>query len=196
MGSQALAVWQGKRGKALDNLESAHEKVKTGTPGRQWLTESINHSLITRLATELQGFARDLHDEAIDVFVTDVTVPDPDIRRVVKARMATGRQLDRGNANPGNLGTDFFAFGINLWPELKLMYPVRAPVWNTKLTNLNDARNAIAHNDQQKLDECRKTQPLTLASAKMWRSMLDQFTGGMDTVLSAHLGRLTGTKPW
>ena len=87
--------------------------------------------------------------------MTDITVPDPDIRRVVKARMATGRMLDRGNATPGNLGTDFCRFRHqSLAGTQAPMYSVKAPVWNMKLVNLNDARNAIAHNDQQKLDEC------------------------------------------
>lgn len=197
MTSQALVDWHGRRARAIDDLLTAHDRLRTGLPGRQTLTVQINFALITGLSSEFQGFARQLHDESIYAFVNATTVPDPTIRQVVRSQFASGRSLDRQNPTPGALGSDYKAFGLILWDSLEAMYgKAKREHWNTQLTRLNDARNAIAHNDEKKLAEVRAVQPLDLVHARKWRTMLNAITIGIDSVVTVHLSKLMGHAPW
>ena len=195
MPSTALSDWSSKRSTGLNNLQSVHATFTGGRQGRQWATEKLNHSLILSLAAEFQGFARDLHDEAIGCILAQVTT-DTDTLRLLRANFEHNRFVDSGNANAGNLGNDFARLGIGLWGDIKTAYPKRGPQWNDALTRLNAARNAIAHNNRAQLLTAVGQQPLTLRSAKRWRSSLNGLTAAMDKVVGAYLKNLTGVDPW
>ncbi|WP_424183690.1 hypothetical protein ACOBQX_17080 [Actinokineospora sp. G85] len=196
MSSVALGQWQTTRSTSIENLFQAHGAVGGSTVGRRWATEELNHALVLRLASEFQGFCRDLHDEAVDVLVGIVPGGRP-VQRVFSAAFRAARKLDRGNAEPGGLGTDFALFGFELWPALRARYPSRGAEWSAKLTSLNKARNALAHDDQAKLAAVvANGWPLTLTSVRRWRSALDGLAVGMDHVLGSHLRLLIGTAPW
>jgi len=83
-------------------------------PGRRWRTAVLNEALVLRLAAEFQGFARDLHDLACDLFALWTAPLNPAVERVVRASLAEGRELDRGNAHPGSIGRDFGRFGFEV----------------------------------------------------------------------------------
>lgn len=196
MSSNALADWRGPRSSGLDALVQAHLAVTGGVRGRPAFTKELNHALIARLASQLQGFSRDLHDEVIDCLLTGATVPDAAIRQVFRTRLEDGRFVDKGNANPGNLGTDFLRLGITLWPDIYAAYPFKGPHWNKELDWLNLARNGIAHNDVVKITAARGVHPLTLATFKRVRGVLGQFCAGMDVVVGTYLKAVTGVTPW
>lgn len=197
MVSTALLTWQGKRSNGLANLESAHSALTTGFRGRQWLTEEINHALIVRLMSELQGFARDLYDESVTVFVNPAVVPAPWLRPLLVTQFRTARALDRGNAGPSNLGSDFGRLGVKLWDELGTAYGVsQRKGWNDAVERLNEARNAIAHNNPDQLAGARATQPLTIKTVRKWRKDLDGLVVGMDNVLGKYLATVSGSHPW
>jgi hypothetical protein len=115
----------------------------------------------------------------------------------LRSRTTTSRQLDRGNAQPGSLGSDFALLGLTLWPALERA-DSRAPAWNASLERLNTARNAIAHVDQPALDRLRvQGHPVTLAAVRTWRRDLDRLSATMDDVVSAYLDQLLGYgRPW
>lgn len=113
--------------------------------------------------------------------------------------MSRDRQLDRGNANPGALGNDFSRLGLLLWPALTTASNGKSTRWNRELDSLNLARNAIAHDDQDKFLELRNRGkfPITLATVKSWRRALDLLAITMDDVVADFLGSIIGgPRPW
>lgn len=196
MVSASLVTWRSARLRRLDRLRAAHEAFGSG-PGRRWETEELNHALVLRLASEFQGFARDLHQEALDAVVLAVGRSVPGMAAVLSIPYVTARRLDRGNADPGALGNDFGLFGMPLWPELESRYPGRSASWNRKLSALNTARNGIAHDDRRKLAMAEAGGwPMTLRSVDRWRSALNGLAQGMDHVVGEYLGGIVGTSPW
>jgi len=195
--STALATWRADRQQRLDELLAAHQTVGGAGPGRRWRTRELNWALTLRLAGEFQGFARDLHDLAVDFFVDVVSGGNVDLADVLRERTTTNRQLDRGNAQPGSLGSDFALLGLPLWPALQHA-DSRASDWGPSLERLNRARNAIAHADADTLDLLRRQgHPVTLAAVRAWRRDLDRLAVTMDDVVSAYLDRLLGHgRPW
>jgi hypothetical protein len=152
-----------------------------------------------RLAGEFQGFARELHDLAIELYVQQIDAVNPRLGRIVRIDMSRGRNLDRGNAQPGNLGSDFARLGLLLWPALDAASNSRSKKWNKDLESLNLARNAIAHDDQVNFLELKALGkfPITLTTVKVWRRSLDALAIKMDDVVGAYLGSIIGgPQPW
>lgn len=197
MASVALVGWRTDRLQRLDELLDAHRTVGGAGPGRRWRTRELNWALTLRVAGEFQGFARDLHDLAVDYFAVTVSRGNADLEALLRVRTTAGRLLDKGNAQPGSLGSDFALLGLALWPALESADP-RATDWNSSLQRLNTARNAIAHVDQPGLDNLRADgHPVTLAAVRTWRRDLDRLADTMDDVVSAYLDRLLGYgRPW
>jgi hypothetical protein len=124
MVSASLVSWRSARLRRLDRLRAAHDLYGSG-PGRRWETEELNHALVLRLASEFQGFARDLHREALDAVVLTVGRSAPGMAAVLSIPYVSARRLDRGNADPQALNKDFGLFGMRLWAELESRYPGR-----------------------------------------------------------------------
>jgi hypothetical protein len=68
------------------------------------------------LAAHFQRFCRDLHTEAAEHLVATITPHQA--REIVLMNLLRDRQLDRGNAQPASLGSDFGRLGMNLWRDL------------------------------------------------------------------------------
>lgn len=151
MTSSALSEWRTSRAAKIERLLTTHKAIGGSTPGGRWATEELNHAIILRLASEFQGFCRDLHDEAVRVVVSAFIPARPEIRLLVSVPYRAARRLNRGNAEPGSLGSDFGLLGMNLWPDLKVRYPSKADGWRRGLELLNEARNGIAHSDVSKI---------------------------------------------
>lgn len=144
------------------------------------------------LASQFQGFCRDLHTECVN-HVLGVLAPPPALRSLVRAEFTRGRQLDRGNAQPASLGADFSRLGIDFWNELR-SYDSASGGWSNDLDLLNEWRNAIAHQDfaSTRLGGVI----LRLATVRQWRVSCGRLAGAMDDVMRQHLLTLTGTSPW
>jgi hypothetical protein len=197
MASTALTSRQQERRKHLDDLLDAHKLVGGPAPGRRWRTAALNDALILRLASEFQGFARDLHDQASDVFAASIAPSSPTVQRVVRNRLVEGRELERGNAHPGSIGRDFGRFGFEVWRELHRR-DARTAEHNESLALLNDARNGLAHSDDAKLASLRdKGHPLVLGTFRRWRRDLDILVANLDAETSGQLARLFDRQhPW
>ncbi len=187
MGSQALQDWRGVRRERLDKLVAAHRAVAGAGPGRRWVTEEINHALLIRLASEFQGFCRDLHDESVGRFVSLGVRNQPDITSIVRLSLMGSRRIDRGNASWGNVKHDFMSsLGIDLARSLKNQ-AVQYPHWVRYLEWLNATRNALAHADEEKQALCAEQHPLTLATYRKCRAAVNAICTHMDRSLDVHL---------
>jgi hypothetical protein len=157
----------------------------------------LNHALILRLASEFQGFARDLHDEC-GLFIARCLAPgNQQLQDSLRIPYTLYRKMNQGNADPGTLGNDFGLFGMVLWADLQARYPTHAGAWNQKLLALNMARNGIAHDDGTKIARVQANGwPLTLRSVDRWKSSLDGLARGIDRAVGGHLKLMYGTTPW
>lgn len=189
----ALDTWRGLRAELLD----AHVRVGGTGPGRRYRTEQLNLALILRLAGEFQGFARDLHNEAVEVACLYMAGWNPVWAEVIQEQLRRRRDLDRRNATPSTLAADFSRLGLDLWPALRSR-DARDRLRHRHLDHLNRARNAIAHDDtggfQQLASEGVR---LDLATFRRWRAAADKIAAGMDVVVAEHLATTFETPiPW
>lgn len=106
MTTRSLAEWNGPRSAGLDRLVDAHRAVAGTGRGGRWITTEITHALIVRLASEFQGFCRDLQDEVTAALVTGKLDADPTFAAIVRTLFGSGRKIDRGNANWANVCDD------------------------------------------------------------------------------------------
>lgn len=180
--------------RGLENLENVHRTVTGGTPGRKWFTEEVNHSMIVRVASEFQAYCRDLYLEGVSAVASTLT--DPGMSNLLSIQMNTGIQLNRVNAQPSSLATDFNRFNFNLWDTLRARWPTRGKQLHDALQLLNEARNAIAHQDPVKLALVRVKTGLTMREAKKWRANMDDLAQKLDTVVGEAIEDLTGAAPW
>ena len=195
MASTALENWQESRRRHLDDLLDAHKLVRGSGPGRRWRTVALNDALILRLSAEFQGFARDLHDQASDIFASWIAPSTQTAQRVVRNRLVEGRELERGNAHPGSIGRDFGRFGFEVWQELHRRDD-RTAEHNKSLALLNDARNGLAHSDDAKLAALReKGHALALSTFRKWRRDIEALAANLDAETSGQLARLFERKP-
>jgi hypothetical protein len=142
MPSTSYRYWRKVRTTALDEIAHAHAAVGGTARGRRYTTQQINRAYAMLLASQFQGFCRDLHSECVD-HILGVIAPPPPLRNLVRAEFTRGRHLDRGNAQPSSLGADFGRLGIDFWDELEI-YDTTSVEWKDNLDVLNEWRNAIA----------------------------------------------------
>jgi hypothetical protein len=155
-------------------------------------TQQINQAYTVLLASQFQGFCRDLHSECVDYLVATVTPAA--LQPVLRAEFTWGRQLDRGNEQPGSIGTDFNRFGVAFWTQVE-GFDSRNAGRRILLEELNTWRNAIAH---QNFDPSRLggTTTLQLARVRRWRVACRHLARGFDEVMRRHLQALLGPSPW
>src|SRR3981081_1801015 len=103
MPSLSLQRWFAERAIALADIESAHRWVRGSGSGARAATNQSNQAYTVLLSAQFQSFCRDLHSECADHFVSPVA--DLDLREMLRDNLLFGRKIDRGNPNPGNLGS-------------------------------------------------------------------------------------------
>ena len=183
MPSRSFSHWRNRRYKALDQIAAAHTAVGGVGPGRRFATQQINQAYAMLLSSQFQGFCRDLHSEAVDNICDGAGRVDARLL-LLRIRLTTGRKLDLGNPNPGNLGSDFAFFDLSLWTALEAHNPANADR-DLELDDLNKWRNAIAHQsfDPAKLDG--RSTLLLKDDARRWRRTCDRLAADMDVVVRA-----------
>ncbi len=192
MPSNSLQHWNTRRITELDEIANAHRQVGGGGRGRRYATQQINHAYTMLLSSQFQGFCRDLHSEGVDHIVRSVTPLQ--LRAVLRAEFTLHRKLDRGNPNPGNIGSDFNRLGLTFMDRIRA-----ESRWNPGriglLEDLNSWRNAIAHQD---FDPALLggTINLRLAAVISWRRACEQLAIVFDSVIGDHIAQITGTRPW
>src|SRR6516162_7368207 len=144
MPSSSLQQWFAERAATLADVENAHRSVRGSGAGARAAAQQINQAYAVLVSAQFQGFCRDLHSECADHLVTPVA--DPDLRELLRDNLLFGRKIDRGNPNPGNLGSDFNRFSVAFWSRVDAHRP-QNPTRKAALEEMNDWRNAIAHQD-------------------------------------------------
>jgi hypothetical protein len=191
MPSEAFLRWSGDRSRALDEIENAHASVGGTGPGRRIATQQINQAYAVLLSSQFQGFCRDLHSECAE-HVIEATPAR--FQEIIRTQFLWGRALDRGNPNPGNIGSDFNRFGFDFWASV-----LAAHLQNGRrreyLDELNAWRNAIAHQDFDP-ERLGGTTSLNLATVRQWRSSLNGLARSFDNVIGEYLAQLLGVAPW
>jgi hypothetical protein len=189
MPSCALALWSTVRARELDEIKAAPAALRGTGHGRRVAIQQLHRAYAVLLASQFQGFCRELHSEAADHFTRPI--PGATHRTAAMAWFSEARKLDVGNPNPGNLGADFGRFGLQLWPALKALSP-RTVVHQRALDELNLWRNAIAHNDFTRLPVPPR---LTSAQVQRWRRACDHLARALDRVVARHLKVVVGVAP-
>src|SRR6266568_4745493 len=115
MPSNSLLQWRGVRATALDEIEAAHASVGGTGRGRRYATQQINRAYAVLLASEFQGFCRDLYSECMDHVVATAPLTT---RGVIRTQFLWSRSLDRGNPQAGGIGSDFGRFGVPFWDDV------------------------------------------------------------------------------
>lgn len=193
MPSIAFHHWSTERAAWLDEIEDAHRSVGGSGPGRRYATQQINQAYTVLLSSQFQAFCRDLHLECVDYLIAPV--PSLDLRAMYRSGLLMSRKLDRGNPNPGNIGSDFNRFGLFFWPMVDGYRP-QNPHRRDLLEELNEWRNAIAHQDFAPA-MLRGGRPiLQLVQVQGWRKACDSLARSFDGVLYGHISSKTGTVPW
>ena len=188
--SRSLVIWRTHRQRQLDDVERAHAALASTGRGRNYGTEQVNRAYAVLLASQFQGFCRGLHSEAADV-VANATAPAL-LGPVMRERLLAGRQLDRGNAQPSSIGSDFGRFfASRFWEALDAASP-RFERRRAELEALNAWRNAIVHQDFAVVGASR----LRVAQVRRWRVACRDLAVGFDRALGRHLRMLVGSRPW
>ena len=193
MPSLSLEQWIAERAIALDDLENAHRLVRGSGSGARAVTQQINQAYSVLLSAQFQGFCRNLLSECADHLV--VPVADSDLREMLRDNLLFGCKIDRGNPNPGNLGSDFNRFGLRFWSQVDIHRP-QNPTRKAALEEMNEWRNAIAHQDFTTAMMRAGRLTLTLAQVQTWRKACDGLARSFDDVLRSHIQTLTGSIPW
>jgi len=138
--------------------------------------QQINHAYAVLLASQFQGFCRDLHTESANLIAS--AVQPAVLRTVMLDRLIQGRKLDSENPNPGNIGEDFLRFGVRFWPEVS-RDDRRNPARQALLAELNQWRNAIARQDFTRIG----SPSLRLQQVSRWRAACQGLAQSFDAVL-------------
>jgi hypothetical protein len=191
MASLSLKRWNTDAVEALDRMEMAHRAIGGAARGRRYATQQINQSYLMLLSSHFQRFCRDLHSEATDHLLGNL---DPTLGAIVRGVLTTGRKLDQGNPNAGNIGADFGRLGMSFWPSVKARdrhYVGRF----ARLESLARWRNAIAHQDfVSHAQALNKRTEVTLQEVRGFRRACSGLARHFDGALLAHIKAVVGPK--
>jgi hypothetical protein len=199
MALRSWQEWDSTRASNLDEIEAAHRGIGGSARGRRYATEQINHAYAVLLASQFQGFCRDLHSECVDFMVravapTVATVAPAVLQSVLRAEFFLNRGLDRGNANPSTIGADFNRLGVDFWPQVYKDYSGNDRR-RESLDNLNTWRNAIAHQDFDP-GKLGGTTTLRLLRVRKWRKACNRLALSFDNIMHGYIVAATGSTPW
>jgi hypothetical protein len=192
--SPSLHRWRTVGQAGIDELLAAHGAVAGLGPGRRAASRQINYALVVQLASQFQRYCRDLHGLCADAVLSSA---EESYRPMLRLALTSARKLDRQNATSASLGHDFGLFGFRFWSAVDALGP-QYPIRRRRLDQVNAWRNAIAHQDFDRLTG----DPLTagthpdLPTFRTWRRALDQLAGGIDRAMRTEVTDITGTPPW
>jgi hypothetical protein len=196
MTSPALATWRSSRLPRLDRLLALHPD-SAGSATDPAVAEVCTHALVSRLASQFQGFCRDLHDDAVNAILDAVAVSDEEMRGMLTNGLTVGRGLDRRSADPKTVDDDFARLGADQWVGLAAVRPEAVSSWREGLGALHRARNGVAHDDRDAIAAVAVAGwPVRVDTVRKWRNLLDDTAEGIDTVASKEISRLIGKNPW
>ncbi len=195
MASAARSEWDTTAKARLDELEQVHVAAHGTNRGRRWGTDQLNRSMFLTLSAQFQTYCRDLHDEAVEVHVTNANARQ---EAVLRKLLTQGRKLDVGNPRTDALENDFSRLGFKLLPALRAKGVLTVKRLE-QLDVLIDFRNLISHGQETSIQAYVASEDIaaTLGSYRRHRSSLTGLVGTMDRVVSAELkSGLQIPAPW
>ncbi|MBW3569825.1 MAG: hypothetical protein KY467_01850 [Gemmatimonadetes bacterium] len=192
MPSRSLRTWQVDGRRALDEIEAAHRAVGGSGRGRRFAVQQINQAYVVLLSSHFQRFCRGLHTECVEHLIGAPQYAA--IRLIVYNSLVNGRKLNWGNANAGNVGSDYARLGLDIWSAVDAAGPRTEPR-RQKLEQLNLWRNAVAHFDFDKPRLGGRSE-VTLSEVREWRRACNALALDFDRVARAYLIGVTGLTPW
>ena len=194
--SGAKEVWDTECVARLDQLERIHADARGTRRGRRWETEQLNRSLFVALVGQFQVYCRDLHDEAISVYLAQANPRQ--ISAIEILLLVWRRDLDRRNPRRDALKNDFGRMGLQIIPALRSLY-ARANDDIDRLELLVRFRNAIVHGNESEVDSLVQGHAIrpTLDSYRTFRRTINRLVGKLDMVVAAEFaGELGIRRPW
>ena len=182
MPSRALGIWDGDRVPRLALVDGQLASVADPR-----LTEENLRAFVVLLSAHFQGFCRDLYTEAAQVIASKVR---KSLRLVVQDQFVAQLKLDRGNPTLANIFDDFGRLGFDAKVALHAALGADAG-WHHRLHNLNEWRNAVAHDLK-----APKTPPLNVTSIRLWQDTCDRIARALDSIVYHGLQRLLRRTPW
>jgi hypothetical protein len=193
MPSFSLNRWFTDRATLLDEIEKAHRFVRGSGPGVRTATQQINQAYVVLLSAQFQAFCRELHYECVDAIVKPLV--SADYRLLVSYNLRLHLKLDRGNPNPGNIGSDFNRFKLSFWPLVDANH-TKNLARKAALEELNEWRNAVAHHDYSPSMMLAGHLQLKLGHVRNWRASCDGLARSFVDVMQSHLRKILGYAPW
>jgi hypothetical protein len=199
-----LVRWLGPRRESISALARAHAQFgNVGGPGRPLeIGRPVAHAYVLRVVAEFQAFVRDLHDLGAGSLVA-LSNADVASQAMLITAATDGRMIDRGNAGLRSIRQDFQRIGVR---GLNGQIAARNTRWGNTgsrrgdqayYQDLIELRNALAHGNQQQLDELRAREVfdrVTWARARL--PGLDRTARALDRIVWDHLRRTFGRNPW
>jgi hypothetical protein len=194
--------WFGSRRANIDELLRAHATIgsvgRGAGPGRPSAggTEQLNEALVLRVTTEFQGFVRDLIDLAT-IKIVRGSGCGPAYQAQIIAAMTRNRMIDRGNPRLDAIEADLNRLGLRAIRQQLERNNVNYAADVARLQQLVELRNAVAHDDQDKLRSLsrsgtRATKLFVIGS----RACLGRIAKALDRVVWDHLLASFSTDPW
>jgi hypothetical protein len=194
MPSNSYQEWATGRADELDEIERAHAAVGGTGRGRRYATQQVNNAYAVLLASQFQAFCRDLHSESVDRLILAITPLN--VRPIVRNALTRDRQLDKGNAQPSSIGSDYGRLGLDFWQEVEGIDPFNHQR-KGRIEILNGWRNAVAHQNFDKTKNKLGGIPaLRLSHVREWRRDCTRLARSFDDVMAGYLRAQTGTAPW
>ena len=194
MASNSRIYWSTTRVIRLDEMEEAHRSVGGTGRGRRTATQQLNHAYTLLLASQFQGFCRNLHTETATAIALSLTPSASRMYKVLLKEFTFNRKLDGGNANPGNIGSDFNRFGIDFWAMVDSLHP-HGKLLRDRLDELNRWRNAIAHDNFDSVNSSG-IMFLRIERVRRWRQTCQKLARVFEKALDVYLRQLIGYPPW
>lgn len=201
--SPAFNDWRTARRSNVDELRRAHALVGNAGPGTgagrppKAGTQQLNEALVLRTVTEFQGFVRDLLDLAAIKIVRGAGCSVQYQPQLISAA-TRDRMIDRGNPHLDNVKKDAGRLGIAKFGSQLAAKNKHHATDTVALTSLVELRNALVHDDQDKVLTLSKAgvRP-TLGYVRASHTVLTRHARALDRVVWDHLVALFPTlDPW
>jgi hypothetical protein len=188
----ALRKWRSNRLTRLDLVLAAHPHA-AGSRTDPAVAPEWTRALVLIVASEFQGFCRDLHDDAAEAIARGVVSDDRRIRDIIISGLTVNRGLNRRGADVQTLEDDFLRLGMALWPSLSKQHPIAAPVWLEALRYLHKARNGVVHDDLTSVAIAQAAGwTLQIDTVRRWRKLVNEIAEAMGCIVNQELAESFG----
>jgi hypothetical protein len=187
MPSASLVHWQTTRIPNLGHVDAQCAACVAAVPPNDALIDENLRAYVLLLSAHFQGFCRDLHTECAQIIASKVRAS---LEILFQSQFSARRELDRGNANFGNIVKDFNRFGFSLKPELDAL--AGSDALKKDLHDLNEWRNAAAHHTAV----LPPGGPLTVPMIQGWRKSCNTLATALDDIMYNQLRSRLRRAPW